>query len=123
MRLCELKQWGMPETLDLLTSAEAAQLLGVSQSTLSRLVTTDRLRPALRAPGKVGACFFRPADVHRFIERRDGEKRRAKGAPRSRGAPSNSAYPGSQLTHHPKDTGAPHMSPTSPTQRHAKKAK
>ena len=122
MRLCELKQWGMPK-LDLLTSAEAAQLLGVSQSTLSRLVTTDRLRPALRAPGKVGACFFRPADVHRFIERRDGEKRRAKGAPRSRGAPSNSAYPGSQLTHHPKDTGAPHMSPTSPTQRHAKKAK
>jgi len=81
MRLCELKQWGMPK-LDLLTSAEAAQLLGVSQSTLSRLVTTGRLRPALRAPGKVGACFFRPADVHRFIERRDGEKRRSCSAQR-----------------------------------------
>ena len=69
----------MPKTLALLTSAEASALLGVSQSTLSRLVTTGRLRPALRAPGKAGACFFRPSDVRRFIERRD--KRRAQRGP------------------------------------------
>jgi len=50
-------------TSDLLTSAEVCAQLGVDRSTLSRWVASDRITPAIKAPGLRGAMFFRPADV------------------------------------------------------------
>lgn len=48
---------------DLITTAEAAQVLGVHVATISRMVASGRLTPAVKVPGKRGAFLFRPEDV------------------------------------------------------------
>jgi len=59
-------------TDDLITSAEAATILDVDRSTLTRWSDPKvpdaerRLTPVLRAPGSTGAKFFRRADVERL---------------------------------------------------------
>lgn len=47
----------------LIPSADVCERLGIDRSTLSRWVAAGTITPALRAPGKFGAMFFRPADV------------------------------------------------------------
>lgn len=46
-----------------LTSAEAAERLGVDRSTLSRWVASGRIKPVWKMPGRRGPFLFRPADV------------------------------------------------------------
>lgn len=53
----------MTQSETLLTTKEAASRLGVSVQTISRWVSEDKLRPALKAPGIRGPLFFRAADV------------------------------------------------------------
>ena len=52
----------------LLTTREAAEVLGVAPQTIARWVETGRLSPALRAPGLRGSMFFRPGDVDALKE-------------------------------------------------------
>lgn len=47
----------------LITTAEAAAILGVHVGTVSRMVAAGRLTPAIKVPGKTGAFLFAPADV------------------------------------------------------------
>lgn len=44
---------------DLISAAEAAQILGVSVATVRRLAATGKIAPALKMPGKTGAYLFR----------------------------------------------------------------
>jgi excisionase family DNA binding protein len=46
-------------------TAEAAQLLGVSQSTVLRMVARGTLTPSHKAPGKRGAFAFNRTEVER----------------------------------------------------------
>lgn len=50
---------------DLLTSAEAADQLGIERSTLSRWAQIGKIEVAHRLPGKTGVMFFDPAEVDR----------------------------------------------------------
>ena len=53
-------------TNDLLTSAEVCERLSIDRSTLSRWVSSDRLKPAMKLPGRRGAFLFSPTDVDRL---------------------------------------------------------
>ena len=53
-------------TTDLLGSAEVCERLGIDRSTLSRWVAAEKIRPAVRLPGRTGAMLFDPADVQRI---------------------------------------------------------
>ena len=57
-------------TSDLLTTAQAAERLGVSVSTVSRLVAAGTLEPALKSYGLRGPMWFRAVDVDDLAERR-----------------------------------------------------
>lgn len=46
-----------------ITTADAARLLGVHVATVSRMVASGRLVPAIKVPGKTGAFLFHPDDV------------------------------------------------------------
>lgn len=48
-----------------LSSAEAAAALGVSTSTINRMVADGQLKPYLKLPGKTGAYVFTQAEVDR----------------------------------------------------------
>ena len=51
------------DALALITTADAAKVLGVHVSTVSRMVASERLRPAVKVPGKRGAYLFNREDV------------------------------------------------------------
>jgi excisionase family DNA binding protein len=51
------------EALALITTADAAKVLGVHVATISRMVAAGRLVPAVKVPGKRGAFLFHPEDV------------------------------------------------------------
>ncbi len=51
---------------DLVTSADAARILGVHVATVARRVASGSLRPALKLPGETGAYLFARADVERL---------------------------------------------------------
>jgi len=55
-------------TSALLSSRQAAELLGKSVSSISRAVTAGRLTPALRLEGQTGAMWFRRDDVEALLE-------------------------------------------------------
>ena len=57
----------------LLTTAEAARVLQVSPSAVSRMVTREELVPAFKAPGVRGSMFFDPAVVEKLAARRAAE--------------------------------------------------
>lgn len=48
---------------DFLTSPQVADLLGVSDSTVLRMVAAGLLTPAGRMPGPKGAYLFNPASI------------------------------------------------------------
>lgn len=50
---------------DLMTAAQAAEVLGCSQRTVARMAEDGRLTPALKLPGETGAYLFEPAEVER----------------------------------------------------------
>jgi excisionase family DNA binding protein len=52
---------------DLLSTKQAAERMGVSVSTISRLVASRKLTPALRLEGKTGPMFFNQEDVESAI--------------------------------------------------------
>jgi hypothetical protein len=58
------------ETADLLSSAEARQILALSQSTFSRLVLKGDLKAAHRHNGPRGAYVFRRTDVEELAAKR-----------------------------------------------------
>lgn len=55
---------------NLITTAEARQILYVSQPTLSRMVKAGTIKPAFRLPGVNGAHLFNRADVERLAAER-----------------------------------------------------
>lgn len=57
------------EPLDLVGTAEAAQILGIERSTLSRWIQLGHLAPAQKLPGKTGAHLFRRSDLEQFKTR------------------------------------------------------
>ena len=48
-------------TDDYLTTSEVARRLGVSRSTVTRMVADGKLEPTVRAPGYRGPFLFDPA--------------------------------------------------------------
>lgn len=55
--------------LDLIGTAEAAALLGIERSTLSRWVALGRLQPTYRLPGPNGAMLYDRTDVEALRDR------------------------------------------------------
>lgn len=53
-------------TTDLIPTVEAAELLGVKRSTLTRWVQSGRLDEAMKLPGETGARLFRRSDIDRL---------------------------------------------------------
>ena len=53
---------------DLVATVEAAAIIGVERSTLSRWAENARLLPAMRLPGKNGAALYRRTDVQRVAD-------------------------------------------------------
>lgn len=53
-----------------LSSAEVASTLGVSTSTVNRLVAAKELTPMMKLPGRTGAYLFEPQEVHRALQKR-----------------------------------------------------
>jgi excisionase family DNA binding protein len=54
-----------PKLEDLLTSAEAAERLGIDRGTLTRWVQAGQIKRAMKLPGKNGPALFSPAEVER----------------------------------------------------------
>jgi hypothetical protein len=48
---------------DLVTTAEAALILGRSVATVNRLAASGQLAPTHKLPGKTGAYLFNRADI------------------------------------------------------------
>lgn len=46
-----------------MASAEVCEAVGIDRSTLSRYVTSGRIHPAMRLPGRTGAMLFHPEDA------------------------------------------------------------
>lgn len=56
----------MPDLDDLLTTAQAAEILGKTPRTVQRMVAAGLLTPATTLPGKTGAHLFDRAEVERL---------------------------------------------------------
>lgn len=56
---------------DPISTAEAAQRLGVDVSTISRWVASGRLKPMWRLPKKTGAMVFDPKEIDRLVAERE----------------------------------------------------
>lgn len=57
----------MPESSQLLSSAEACTILQVSRSTLIRWVASGKIRAAQKLPGQSGVWLFEPGEVTRLM--------------------------------------------------------
>lgn len=55
----------MPVLDDLLTTAQAAEILGKHPRTVQRMVASGALVPATTLPGKTGAHLFARSEVER----------------------------------------------------------
>lgn len=51
---------------DLVSTAEAAEVLGINVATLNRWAVAGRIQPAFTGPGKTGARMFARADIERL---------------------------------------------------------
>jgi len=54
-----------PDDTHLLTKTEAAAIIGVDTSTLSRWITQGKITPAKKIPGQTGGYIFTRAEVAR----------------------------------------------------------
>lgn len=66
---------------NLVSSAEAAQMVGVDRRTFNRWVTAGRVPPAVEAPGQTGTRLFERAVVERFARERQDRKAVLQGRP------------------------------------------
>lgn len=71
------KTEGMPQDPQYLGAAEVAERLGIHRSTLTRWITTGRIKPAMQMPGSSGAYLFRQADVEGLRREIDAEQKSA----------------------------------------------
>jgi excisionase family DNA binding protein len=55
---------------DTVGASEAARLLGVDRSTVTRMVLRGQLEPLMRLSGSTGAYLFRAADITALAEMR-----------------------------------------------------
>lgn len=55
---------------DLLTTAQAAEIFGVSVATVNRWVAAGRITPAVQFPGTTGGRLYDRADVDKLAKRR-----------------------------------------------------
>jgi predicted DNA-binding transcriptional regulator AlpA len=62
---------------DLIGTAEAAEVAGVSVPTIKRVARMLRLPIAVRMPGRTGALLFERADVEAYRDSRDADRREA----------------------------------------------
>jgi predicted site-specific integrase-resolvase len=53
---------------DLINTKQAAERLGKSPGTVTRLVRLGRLAPVLRGTGRTGSMWFDPEDIDAFAE-------------------------------------------------------
>lgn len=60
-----------PDTL--VGTSEAAKLLGVDRSTVTRLVQTGRLDPMHKGAGRTSSYTFRASDIERERRRREAQ--------------------------------------------------
>jgi excisionase family DNA binding protein len=56
------------KTPDLIGSAEAADMLGIDRSTLSRWIAAGRIKPYQKLPGATGSIVFDRAAVQRLAD-------------------------------------------------------
>lgn len=56
--------------MDLITTAQAADRLGVSLRTFHRLHAADEIQHVAKLPGKTGSYLFNPAAVDKLAELR-----------------------------------------------------
>ena len=57
----------MPDSSQLLSSAEACEILHVSRSTLIRWVAAGKIQAAQKLPGQSGVYLFEPGEVTRLM--------------------------------------------------------
>lgn len=67
----------MPEPTDLLATVEAAKIIGVERSVLSRWVAFGRIAVAHQLPGRNGAMLFDRSEVDRVAAEYAAERRSA----------------------------------------------
>jgi hypothetical protein len=53
--------------METLTTAQAAEMVGVNVQKLFRLIAREGIAPVFEAPGKRGAKFWNPRDIERLI--------------------------------------------------------
>lgn len=53
----------MPETSDLIGTAEASRILGIEKTTLTRWVADGRVTAEAKLPGKNGAFLFNRSEI------------------------------------------------------------
>ena len=78
------KRCSMPNTVcmpndKLLSTAKAAAALNVDRSTLTRMVQSGKVKPAVRGDGLRGALFFYPSEIRRALARMRAEQSGANG--------------------------------------------
>lgn len=56
--------------METLTTAEAAERLGVNVQKFFRLVDAAKIKPVVEAPGLRGAKFWKPRDIDRLAAKR-----------------------------------------------------
>ena len=61
---------------DLISSIEAAELLGKGRSTLTRWVQSGRLTEAMKLPGETGTRLFHRSEVERLADELEAERTR-----------------------------------------------
>ncbi len=61
---------GMPQQLEMLTTAQACQVLGIERTTLTRWVAAGRIKPAHKLPSRNGAFLFHRDDVKALVAER-----------------------------------------------------
>jgi excisionase family DNA binding protein len=61
------------KTPDLIGSAEACELLGIDRATISRWVTSGRLKPAIQGRGTTGSRFYHRKDIEAIHNQREAE--------------------------------------------------
>jgi hypothetical protein len=55
---------------EIITTAQAARMLGRSVATVNRMVALGQIQPAKKLPGKTGAYLFEAREIERLVSDR-----------------------------------------------------